>query len=156
MCRKWRKKVLVSQSCLTLCEPMDCSPSGSSVHGIVQARILDRVAISFSRGSSWFRDQTQISCIAGRFFTVWATRLQILQSFSQFSHSVISDSVTPWTAAHQASLSITNSLSPPIPMFIESVMPSNHLILCHPLLLLCFIFPSNLFQRLKNSQQTKV
>ena len=50
--------------------------------------------------------------------------------------------VTPWTAAHQASLSITNSRSPPNPMSIESVMASNHLILCHPLLLLPSIFPS--------------
>ena len=51
-------------------------------------------------------------------------------------------SATPWTAAHQASLSITNSRSPPKPMSIESVMPSDHLILCHPLLLLPSIFPS--------------
>ena len=50
--------------------------------------------------------------------------------------------VIPWTAAHQASLSITNSQSPPKPMSIESVMPSNHLILCRPLLLLPSIFPS--------------
>ena len=50
---------------------------------------------------------------------------------------------TPWTAARQASLSITNSWSPPKPMPIESVMPSNHLILCHPLLLLPSIFPSS-------------
>ena len=50
--------------------------------------------------------------------------------------------VTPWTAAHQASLSITNSRSPPKLMSIESMMPSNHLILCHPLLLLPSIFPS--------------
>ena len=49
---------------------------------------------------------------------------------------------TPWTSAHQASLSITNSQSPPKPMSIESVMPSNHLILCHPLVLLPSIFPS--------------
>ena len=49
---------------------------------------------------------------------------------------------TPWTAAHQASLAITISRSPPKPMFIESVMPSNHLILCHPLLFLPSIFPS--------------
>ena len=48
---------------------------------------------------------------------------------------------TPWTAVHQASLSITNSQSPPKPMSIELVMPSNHLILCHPLLLLPSIFP---------------
>ena len=50
--------------------------------------------------------------------------------------------VTPWTAAHQASLSITNSQSPPKPMSIKLVMPFNHLILCHPLLLLPSIFPS--------------
>ena len=50
--------------------------------------------------------------------------------------------VTPWTAAHQASLSITNSQSPPKPMFIESVMPSNHPVLCRPLLLLPSIYPS--------------
>ena len=52
------------QSCLTLCDPVDCSPLGSSVHGILQARILEWVAISFSRGSSWLGDQTHISCIS--------------------------------------------------------------------------------------------
>ena len=60
----------------------------------------------------------------------------------QFSHSVVSDSVTPWTRAYQASLSITNSWSLLKLMPIESVMPSNHLILCHPLFLLPSIFPS--------------
>ena len=64
----------VTQSCLTLCDPVDCSPPGSSLHGILQARILEWVAISFSRGSSWPRDQTQVSCIAGRRFNLWATR----------------------------------------------------------------------------------
>ena len=59
------------QSCLTLC---DCSPPGRSVQGILQARILEWVAMPSSRGSSWPRDQTQVSCIASRFFTVWATR----------------------------------------------------------------------------------
>ena len=63
-------KVLVTQLCLTLCDPLDCSPPGSSVYGILQARILEWVAIPFSRGSSWPRDPTQVSCIAGRF---WAT-----------------------------------------------------------------------------------
>ena len=67
-------KVLVTQLSPTLCEPMDCSLPDSSVHGILQARILDCVAIPFSRGSSWPRDQTQVSCIVGRFFTIWATR----------------------------------------------------------------------------------
>ena len=60
----------------------------------------------------------------------------------QFSHSVVSDSATPWTTARQASLSISNCRSLPKPMSIESVMPSNHLILCYPLLLLPSIFPS--------------
>ena len=60
----------------------------------------------------------------------------------QFSHSVVSNSATPWTTAHQASLSITNSRSIPKLMSIESVMPSNHLILCCPLLLLPSILPS--------------
>ena len=62
--------------------------------------------------------------------------------FSQFSHSVVSDSATPWTTARQASLSITNSRSLPKPMSIELVMPSNHFILCHSLLLLPSIFAS--------------
>ena len=65
--------VLVTQSCPTLCDPMDCSMPGSSVHGILQA-ILEWVAIPFSRGSSWLRNWIQVSCIAGRLFTVWATR----------------------------------------------------------------------------------
>ena len=71
---KWKVKVLVAQLCPTLCNPMDCSQTGSSVHGILQARILEWVAISFSRGSSWPKAQTQASYIAGRFFTIWATR----------------------------------------------------------------------------------
>ena len=58
-------KVLVTWSCQILCDPMDCSPPGSSVHGIFQVRILLRVAISFSRGPSRPRDRTQVSCVAG-------------------------------------------------------------------------------------------
>ena len=71
--------VLTAQSCLTLCNPMNYSPPGSSVHGILQARILEWVAIPFSRGSSWSRDWPQVSHIAGGFFTIWATRETILQ-----------------------------------------------------------------------------
>ena len=108
---------------------------GSSVHGIFQARIVKWVAIPFSRGSSWTRDQTQV-CIVGR--------LCHLSHFSsvQFSRSVVSHSAIPWTAARQASLSITNSWSSPKPMSTESVMPPSHLILCRPLLFLPSIFPS--------------
>ena len=61
--------VQVTQSCLTLCDPMDYT-----VHGILQARILEWVAFSFYRGSSQLRDWTQVSHIAGEFFTSWATR----------------------------------------------------------------------------------
>ena len=61
---------LLTQSCPTLWDPMDCSPPGSSVHGILQARILGWVAISFSRGSSQPRDRTQVSCIVGRCFNL--------------------------------------------------------------------------------------
>ena len=67
-------KLLVAQSYPTLCNPMDCNLPGSSLHGILQASILEWVVISFSRGSSWPRGRTQISCIAGRFFTIWETR----------------------------------------------------------------------------------
>ena len=67
-------KVLVAQSCLTLCNPVRCNQPGPSVHGILQARILEWVAIPFSRRSSWPRDQTQTFCIASRFFTIWPTR----------------------------------------------------------------------------------
>ena len=58
----------------TLCDLMDCSTPDSSVHGILQVRTLEWVAISPPRGSSQPRDQIQVSCIAGRFFTIWATR----------------------------------------------------------------------------------
>ena len=68
------KNVLVAQSCRTLYNLMDFSLPGSSVHGISQARILEKVAFPFSKGSSWLRVWTRVSCIAGRFFTIWATR----------------------------------------------------------------------------------
>ena len=67
-------KPLVAQSCPALCNPMDCSLPHSSVHGILQARILEWVAIHFSKGSSWPRDRTQVSHTAVSFFTVWAIR----------------------------------------------------------------------------------
>ena len=66
---KWSRS-----SCLTLCDPMDCSLPGSLVHGIFQAWILEWVAIAFSSGSSWPRDRTRVSHIVGRCFTLWATR----------------------------------------------------------------------------------
>ena len=66
--------MLVIQSSPALCNPMDCSPPGSSVHGIFLARVLEWVAIPFSRESSKPRDQTQVSCMAGRSFTISVTR----------------------------------------------------------------------------------
>ena len=63
---------LVTKLCPTLCDPIDCSPPGSSVHTILQARILEWVAISFSRGSSWPRGQTWVSCIARQILYYWA------------------------------------------------------------------------------------
>ena len=64
----------VTQLCPTLCDHLDCSPPGFSIHGIFQARILGWVSIFFSRGSSQPRDWTQVSHIAGRCFTLWDTR----------------------------------------------------------------------------------
>ena len=66
---KVKLKLQVAQSCPTLCDPMNCT-----VHGILQARILERVAFPFSRGSLQLRDQTLVSCITGGFLTSWATR----------------------------------------------------------------------------------
>ena len=60
---------MLIQLCLTLCDPIGCRLPGSSAHGILQARILEWVAISSPRGSSQHRDLTQVSCIAGRFFS---------------------------------------------------------------------------------------
>ena len=81
---------------------MDCSPPGCSVYGICQARILEWVAISLFRGSSGFRDQTWVSCIASWFFTDWVTREGPLNSFSsvQLSRSVLSDSLKPHGLQH--------------------------------------------------------
>ena len=65
---------LVTKSCLTLCDPMDCSLPGSSIHGISQAKIPEWVAISFSRGSSWPRDRTHVCSIGRQSLYCWATR----------------------------------------------------------------------------------
>ena len=75
---------LAAQLCPTLCDHMDCSLPGSSVHGTLQARILEWVFTPFSRGSSWPRDRTQVSCITDRFFTVWATREALKNRFRCF------------------------------------------------------------------------
>ena len=80
---KWSE---VAQSCLTLCNPVDCSLPGSSIHGTLQARILQWVAISFSRGSSRPRDRTPVSRTAGRRFTLWAMMVVPLnQAFNNWN-----------------------------------------------------------------------
>ena len=69
-----KKRVEVAQLCPAFCDTMDYSLPGSSVHGILQARMLEWVAIPFSRGSSQPRDRTRVSCAAGRFFIVYGPR----------------------------------------------------------------------------------
>ena len=97
----WYVKVnrKVAEACLTLCDPMDCSPPNSSIHGLLQARILEWVAVPFSKGSSQPRDWTQVSYIAGGFFTIWATRealmvceVKVTQSCPTLCHLM-----TSWT-----------------------------------------------------------
>ena len=89
----------VAQSCLTLCDPMDCSLPGSSLHGILQARILERIAISSSRGFFQLRERTCISSIAGGFFTT-EPQGNPLKAMVQFSLSVVSDSLQPHGLQH--------------------------------------------------------
>ena len=89
--------VLVTQLCLTLCDPIDYSPPGSSLLGIFQARILEWVAIPFSRGSSWPRDRIQVSYIADRFFlynthTCISPVFQILFPYSSVQFSPVAQS----------------------------------------------------------------
>ena len=87
---KWKCRKLVAQSCLTLCDPMDYSPPGSSVHGIFQARVLEWVAIFFSRGSSQPRDRTWVSHIVSRRFTDWATR-EVMNIYFNFNFKLITN-----------------------------------------------------------------
>ena len=143
------------QSCPTLCDPVDSSPPGCLVPGILQARTLKWVAISFSNVWRWkvkVKSLIRVRLLA----TPWTAAYQAPPSmgFSRQEYwsgdsvsSVQSLSrvrlfVTPCTAARQASLSITNSWSLMKLMPIELVMPSSHLILCRPLLLLPPIPPS--------------
>ena len=98
---------LVAHSCPTLCHLMDYSPPGSSIHGILQATILEWLAIPFSRGSSQLRDQTQVSCIAGRFFTVWATREALIRKLTPSNvHSLPGKPIHPVTNEHQTEVFI--------------------------------------------------
>ena len=146
---------------------MDCNPPGFSVHGILQARILEWLAIPFFRGSSLTRESNTgllhcrqiLQCLShqgsaalelGTHNSPWSTvptqlpleAFVLIQFSSVQSLSRVWLFETPWIAARQASLSITNSQNLLKLMSIESVMPSSHLILCRPLLLLPPIPPS--------------
>ena len=79
-------ELLVTQSCLTLCNLMDRRPPGSSVHGILQARILEWVTIPFSRASSQSGNQIQVSCLADRFFTFWVAGEDLQRSQMNLAH----------------------------------------------------------------------
>ena len=121
------------------CDPMDCSPTRSSVWGIFQARILEWVAISFSRGSSWPTNWTLVSCIASRFFIDWATRESrdptLLTTWSQspvyplssvqFSRSVVSNSLRPHELQHTRPPCLS-----PTPGIHSDSCPSSRW--CHP------------------------
>ena len=101
----------VAQPCPTLCDPLDCSLSGFSVHGISQARLLEWVAIPFSRGSSRPRDGTRVSWvtfIGRRILYHWATRKPCYYYVHGHAwlHSCVSPFVTPWTVVHQIPLSM--------------------------------------------------
>ena len=100
-----------SFSCVTLCNPIDCSPLDSAVHGLLQAKIVEWVAISSSRGSSWPRDQTHVSCTGRHILYHWATwksshyaykygRILFMICISHFSCSVVSDSLLPHEPQH--------------------------------------------------------
>ena len=102
--REVKLKVLVAHSCPTLCD-MDCSPPGSFVHGILQASIVEWVAIPFSRGSSQPRDQTQVSCIAG-LPSEPPGKYNFRKKKSVKLLSCVRLFVTPWTAARQVPLSM--------------------------------------------------
>ena len=162
--QRMKVKVLVVQSCPTLCDPMDCSPPGSSVGGILQARILQWVAMPFSRVSSLPRDGTWVSWIVGRFFIIWATREAykyikviyklivnvVLHIKINFCCNTLLNTMFQFSLVAQSCPTLCdpmNRSTPGLPvhhqlpeftqlMSIESVMPSSHRILCRPLLLL--------------------
>ena len=121
---------------------MDCRQPGSSVHGILQARVLKWVAVFSSRGSSQPMAQTQFPPFQADSLLSEPPRKYSVQFSSVQSLSHVQFFVTPWITARQVSLSITNSQSLLKLMSIESVMPSNYLILCRLLLLLPPILPT--------------
>ena len=135
---------LVTKLCPTLVTPMGCSPPIFSVHGILQARILEWVAISFSRGSSRHRNWTWVSCTAGRFFPDWATEFNAsLECFQK-------EEFDPWTTfldSTTPSLS-RSSVSPsePTPTLWTQLLTNKcvwlHVCLCYMHMSLCVCNPT--------------
>ena len=120
-------KVKVTQSCPAVFNPMDCSLTGSFVHRILQAGILQWVAILFSRGSSWSRDQTQVSSTASRFFTIWTT----------------GEALTTWTFVGKVMSLLCNSWS----RFVIAFLPRNkHFLISR----LCLFYDSILMAESKD------
>ena len=113
--------VIVTQSCMTLYDPMGYSPPGSSVHGILQTRILEWVTILFSSESSEPRGQTWVSCIAVGFFTIWATREAQSDLQLRSNRLEVKPTSSPWpgrTWSHRslsASTVTTHTMEPPTP-----------------------------------------
>ena len=144
---KWNE-IKVTHPCPTVCNPMDYSLPGFYLHRILQARILEWVASPFFRVSSWPRNRTGVSCIAGKFFTSWATR-----EAHRYSH-VSSVLVAQWLSPISGSLwphglqdarppcLLSSSKICPGSCPIALVMPPSHLILCCFLLFLPSILPS--------------
>ena len=105
---KWKVKVLVARSCPTLCNPVDCSLPTSSVHGILQAKILEWVPILFSRGSSQPRDRTWVCYMAGIFFTIWDTKEAHTPLKAHFEVlSLIKSSQALWTPTSTSDLNVS-------------------------------------------------
>ena len=102
--------VKFSQSCLILCNPMDYSPPGSSVHEILQTRMLEWVAIPFSRASASPRDQTWVSSITDRFFAIWATR----EDRAHWAHKFHETDPHPGNVTRDVTAWISTDLSLPL------------------------------------------
>ena len=140
--RSWSQCPLSCFSCVQLLVTLwTLAHQGPLSMGILQARILEWVAVSSSKGSSQPRDPVQFFCMSCIDWGILYHQHHLEVQFLSVSQSCLLFE-TPWTTAHQTSLSITNSHSLLKLMSIELVMPSNHLILCRPILLLSSILPS--------------
>ena len=126
----FKSRIKVPEVCvLTSCDPMDCSPPGSCVHGLIQARTLEWVAMPSSRGSSHPRDWSQVSLISSRLFTVWATReahSYLLNMFKLYFHtdSILLLQLIPLVIVFSLSIS-SNTDQPSRPSSAEPSSQSN-------------------------------